>query len=133
MRLLAIAFTAVLSGCCTYISREDAIQIAKGELGRRNLRLPHRYTVEATRSTIITESGPDIPVYVVSFNIPRGGKQTPFYDLDLDPCNGSVRTVRDFRKSSVFRIGEGGVIEQKKGNKWVPVKAAKADSHRPER
>jgi len=71
MRLLASAFTAVLSGCCTYISREDAIQIAKGELGRRNRRLPHRYTVKATRSTIITESGPDIPVYVVSFNIPE--------------------------------------------------------------
>lgn len=53
----------------------------------------------------------------MSFNIPRGGKQTPFYDVDLDPCNGSVRTVGDFRKSSVFRIGEGGVIEQKQGNK----------------
>jgi hypothetical protein len=103
MRLLAIAFTAPTSGCCASITKEDAIQIAKREISRRNIGLPEQYTVDAARGTIVTESGPDIPVYDVSFEIPRGSKQTPFCDVELDPCNGTVRRVGDFRNTPVFR------------------------------
>jgi hypothetical protein len=103
MKLLAITFAVLLSSCCTYISKQDAIQIAKGEIKRRNIRLPQEYRENAERSTIIAESGPDIPVYVVSFNIARGGRQVPYCDVELDPCNGAVRRVGDFRKSRVFR------------------------------
>ena len=61
MRLLAIAFTAPTSGCCASITKEDAIQIAKREISRRNIGLSEQYTVDAARGTIVTESGPDIP------------------------------------------------------------------------
>jgi hypothetical protein len=42
-------------------------------------------------------------VYVVSFNVLRRGKEVPFCSVDLDPCNGEVRVVGDFRSSRVFR------------------------------
>ena len=85
------------------MTSEDAVRIAKAEITRRNIKLPRQYIVHANQSTIVTESGPDIPVYVVSFNISRGGKEVPFCDVDLDPCNGDVREVGDFRKSRLFR------------------------------
>src|SRR5258708_5382258 len=103
MRLFAITLSTFLSACCTYISNEDAIQIAKTEINRRNIKLPAQYAVHTTRGTIVTESGPDIPVYVVSFNLRRKGGQVPFYDVELDPCNGEVRKVGDFRNSPIFR------------------------------
>jgi hypothetical protein len=81
VKLLAIMCAVLISSCCTYISKQDAIQIANGEIKRRNIRLPRQYTVDAERSTIIAESGPDIPVYVVSFNIAKAGKQVPYCDV----------------------------------------------------
>ncbi len=89
-----------------YISKQDAIQIAKREISRCNIRLPEQYRVDATRGTIVAESGPDIPVYIVSFNIPKGGKQIPFYDVEVDPCNGKVRKIGDFRNSPIFRLSD---------------------------
>src|SRR6266487_5214105 len=106
MKVMAIAFTALLSSCCTYITKQDAVQIAKAEINRRSIRLPQQYTVDAERDTFIGESGLEIPFYVVSFNIARGRGQIPFCDVELDARNGGVRSVGDFRKSRVFRVGD---------------------------
>jgi len=97
------------------------MQIAAEEVNRRHFTLPAGYAVDATKATPIADSGHDIPLYVVTFNQPNRRPPNTLYEVNVNRCTGKVEAFGDFRKSRLFRVN-GAVIEQKRGEKWVPVK-----------
>jgi hypothetical protein len=117
--IFAATFAVLLSGCCSFISKENAIKSATAEINRRHLTLPRDYTVGAKITNSVPESGPEIPLYVVSFNRTDSSSAT-LYEINVNRCTGEIQAFGDLRNSPVLRLGKGGVVEQKKGDKWVP-------------
>ena len=120
MSLLRVALSFLLSSCCTYITKQEAIRIAAEEVNRRHFTLPVGYAIQATKATPIAESGPETPLYLVAFNQPDRPPPNTRYEVNVNRCTGKVEAFGDFRKSRLFRV-KGAVIEQKRGEKWVPV------------
>ncbi len=121
MKLLTVLLAILISGCCTYITKQDAIRIAKEEIKRRSFPLPAVYVVDATRATPITESGPEVPLYMVTFNQPDRSPTDTLYEIDVNRCTGKIEAFGDLRKSHLFRVS-GAAIEQKRDGRWVPVR-----------
>lgn len=103
MRALVITSLLLLASCCTYISKEEAKKLAIQELNRRKIILPQNFVIHVTEDTFLGESGPEVPVYVVSFDSPKRREGFPLFDVELNRCTGEIRTFGDFRNSRVLR------------------------------
>jgi hypothetical protein len=62
--------------------------------------------VEVTKATSIPEPGPDIPLYVISFNQPDRRPPNLLYEVNVNRCTAEIEAFGDFRKSRIFRLSE---------------------------
>jgi hypothetical protein len=103
MRALAITSMLLLASCCTYISKEDAKKLAIQELNHRKITFPQNCVIRVVEDTFVGESGPEVPIYVVSFDVPKRRAGLPLFDVELNRCTGEIRSFGDFRNSRVVR------------------------------
>ena len=82
----------------TGTDRERLITIAKNELKRRNLALPHYYSVVVENGKISNEiDRSPREVYGVWFNSSRRGEERAFYSVLIDKRSGRIDQVSDLR------------------------------------
>jgi hypothetical protein len=74
-KLTKVVMSAMLSGCCTYISKQRAIEIANAEIGLLHIKLPRNCAVEIVATEFIPEFAPSVPEYIVSFSDPHRKSQ----------------------------------------------------------
>ncbi len=115
MKLLILALSGLFVACSAYreqqasvataiTRKQEAIQIARREIGRRAITLPPGATVKVVQGTVMVEVGPDIPIHVVSFYAPNQRKSRALYVVGVDQRNGRIEYFTD--TSKLIPVGE---------------------------
>jgi hypothetical protein len=71
------------------VTKEVAVQTSIKEVQKRKIVLPAGYQTDVSASFMYQETGPTIPVYMVSFS--RGDRmRTPLYEVAVNRNNGKI-------------------------------------------
>ena len=92
------------SGRTRELDRAAIIQLAKDELSRRGLELPHFYEVEFENGEIGNEIGPPRPIYSVSFLFVYRGHKRAVYTVFIDKRSHKIDQVSDYRATVPSRV-----------------------------
>jgi hypothetical protein len=116
-RYIVITFAILTAGCLGHsltrpgevigADREKLVEVAKKELKRRSLPLPHDYDVVVERGEIGNEiDHSPREVYGVWFSFTYRAKRGAFYSVLIDKRSGRIDQVSDLRGLKLHVFGE---------------------------
>ena len=84
----------------TALQRVEAIQIAKGEIGRRHIRLPSDCEITIVDGVRNVEAAGLREEYFVRFTFTRNGRREVFYQVEVNKRSRRVDGFLDYRDTT---------------------------------